>query len=134
MTREASTQDHTAEALDLLAQGVADLTTTERWSDWLTTAAKFHRYSFGNQMLIALQRPGATRVAGYRAWQGLGRQVRKGEKGIRILAPMTSRIKIEDPETGEEVVLTDQERERCEIAIAENWEDDDYDDYDDYDL
>lgn len=55
---------------------------------FLAMLAKFHRYSFGNVMLILSQRPDATHVAGYRAWQKLDRQVRKGEKGITIIAPM----------------------------------------------
>ena len=61
---------------------------SETMQAFLTMLAKFHRYSFGNIMLILAQRPDATQVAGYRAWQGLGRQVRKGEKGITIIAPM----------------------------------------------
>lgn len=58
---------------------------------YLAFAGKFHRYSMGNQILIALQCPGATRVAGFRAWLGHNRYVRKGEKGIAILAPMVFR-------------------------------------------
>lgn len=58
---------------------------------FLKVMGRFHRYSVGNQMLIALQRPDAERVAGYRAWQRLGRQVRKGEKGITIMAPIVAR-------------------------------------------
>ena len=76
------------DTLELLEQGIKDLTSSERWTAWLESAAKFHHYSFGNQLLIALQRPDASRVAGFRAWQELGRQVLKGEHGIRILAPM----------------------------------------------
>ncbi len=57
------------------------------------TAAKFHSYSLGNLLLIRLQAPQATRVAGFRSWQSLGRQVRKGERGIAILAPCTYRPK-----------------------------------------
>ena len=53
----------------------------------------FTTYSFGNQLLIALQRPGASRVAGFKAWQELGRQVRKGEHGIRILARPCSSLR-----------------------------------------
>ena len=64
--------------------------------------AKFHRYSANNCLLILMQRPEATRVAGYRAWQQLGRQVRKGEKGIKILAPIRRKV-AEDEETGEAV-------------------------------
>src|SRR5215207_4464348 len=58
---------------------------------WLRVAARFHSYSFSNTMLILAQRPDATQVAGYRAWQSLGRQVDKGERGIQILAPVTRR-------------------------------------------
>lgn len=61
---------------------------SETMQAFLAMLGKFHRYSFGNIMLILSQRPDATRVAGYRAWQKLGRQVRKGEKGITIIAPM----------------------------------------------
>jgi antirestriction protein ArdC len=64
------------------------------------TAAKFRTYSLNNQLLIALQRPEATRVAGYRAWQGLGRQVRKGERGIAIFAPII--VKHETDNGGDE--------------------------------
>lgn len=52
--------------------------------------ARFHTYSFGNVLLILRQNPEATTVAGYRTWQTLGRQVRKGERGIQILAPVTT--------------------------------------------
>ena len=58
---------------------------------WLTTAARFHHYSFDNTVAIMVQRPDASRVAGYQTWQSLGRQVRKGEQGIKILAPVTRR-------------------------------------------
>jgi hypothetical protein len=65
----------------------------------LTVAARFHRYSPHNVLLISVQRPDATRVAGYRTWQQLGRQVRKGERGIAILAPVTYR-RDPDPDAG----------------------------------
>lgn len=61
---------------------------SERFTEYLTTMSRFHRYSFRNLMLIALQRPDATHVAGFHAWRKLGRFVRKGEKGIAILAPI----------------------------------------------
>lgn len=60
---------------------------SERLTSYLTFAARFHKYSVGNQLLIALQRPEASRVAGYRTWEQMGYHVAKGEKGIRILAP-----------------------------------------------
>ncbi len=58
-----------------------------------TLPPRFHPYSLGNLLLIGLQAPTATRVAGFRTWQGFGRQVRKGERGIAILAPCTYRPK-----------------------------------------
>ena len=70
-----------------LEQGVAALRDSEQFKRYLDVAARFHTYSFGNQILIGMQCPVASRVAGYKTWQGMGRQVRKGEKGIRILAP-----------------------------------------------
>ena len=79
----------TAALLEKLADGVAELVTTESWQAFLDVQAKFHDYSPNNCMLIAMQMPTATRVAGYKTWQKLGRQVRKGEKAIHILAPRT---------------------------------------------
>ena len=58
---------------------------------YLSAMAKFHYYSFGNVLLIAMQKPGATRVAGIYAWNQLGRRVKRGEKGIMILAPMVGK-------------------------------------------
>ena len=77
--------------LDLLAEGVSTLTTSERWRAHLEMQARFHRYSFNNTLLIVAQEPEATRVAGFATWKSLGRSVRKGERGIRILAPMVGR-------------------------------------------
>jgi len=74
---------------------------SEAFQEYLRVAAKFHKYSFGNVMLIAVQNPDATRVAGYRKWQELGRQVRAGEKGIAILAPIPQYAEVESEETGE---------------------------------
>ena len=70
-----------------LEAGVAALRESGEYQRWLDTAARFHSYSWGNQLLISIQRPDATRVAGFHAWKGLGRHVLKGEHGIRILAP-----------------------------------------------
>jgi hypothetical protein len=62
---------------------------SETLAAYLGTMARFHNYSFGNILQIARQRPTATRVAGFSAWKELGRFVKKGEKGIQILAPVT---------------------------------------------
>jgi hypothetical protein len=90
--------DRTTELLAELKAGVEGLKDSDRWERWLQTAARFHRYSFGNQVLIAWQRPEASRVAGFHRWLELGRHVRKGEKGIAILAPMVGRRKERDGE------------------------------------
>ncbi|MGR3279989.1 ArdC-like ssDNA-binding domain-containing protein [Acaryochloris marina NIES-2412] len=88
-------------ALEKLEQGILDITTEADWRQYLDFHSKFYNYSASNTMLIYGQCPEAGHVAGYKAWQKLGRQVRKGEKGIVILAPC--RKKVEDNKTGDEV-------------------------------
>lgn len=85
--------DH-AEIIRRLEDGIAELTSSEEWIRWLDTQRRFHDYSFNNVLLILKQRPDATRVAGFRAWLQMGRHVRKGEKGIQILAPMVRKMKV----------------------------------------
>ena len=70
------------------------------WGKVLKVMSQFHSYSFNNMLMIYMQRPDATRVAGYRTWQKMGRQVQKGEKGIRIFAPCPFKKKDAD---GEEI-------------------------------
>lgn len=84
------------DARERLEQAVETLAGSEGWRAWVRTRAAFRRYSFHNTLLIAMQRPDATHVAGYRTWQRLGRQVRRGEKGIAIFAPMTYKPKDSD--------------------------------------
>ena len=81
------------EAREQLERAVEALAQSEGWAAWVRTRATFRQYSLSNQFLIAMQCPDATRVAGFKAWQKLGRQVRKGERGIRILAPRTYKAK-----------------------------------------
>lgn len=84
--------DKAQEILEELEAGVAQIVTSDDWTRALETASRFHSYSFGNLVLIAMQRPEATRVAGFNTWKSLGRFVRKGERGIRILAPMVRKV------------------------------------------
>jgi antirestriction protein ArdC len=91
--------DKLAELHEQITEGVAALVTSDAWRAMLDTTARFHTYSLGNLLLIGLQAPHATRVAGFRTWQSLGRQVRKGEHGIAILAPCTYRPK--NPQSAE---------------------------------
>ncbi|MEM0983977.1 MAG: ArdC family protein, partial [Planctomycetota bacterium] len=69
---------------------------SESLQKYLRACARFHRYSFGNMMLILAQQPDATRVAGFQTWRSLGRNVRKGEKGLVIIAPVKLRRGNED--------------------------------------
>jgi antirestriction protein ArdC len=76
-----------AEEREQMQQAIEALRSSEGWQRWLRVRRHFHSYSFHNQLLIAMQCPGATRVAGFRRWLEIGYAVRKGEKAIRIWAP-----------------------------------------------
>ncbi len=89
MTADAL-QHITTDALDTLAR-LLDEGHSEQLTAFLKTMARFHHYSWHNVCLIASQRPTATRVAGFQTWRALKRHVRKGEKGIAILAPILAR-------------------------------------------
>lgn len=86
-------------ALETLRNGVASLASSEAFQAYLKVSAKFHSYSWRNRLMIALQRPDASHVAGFNKWKELGRWVKRGEKGIAIFAPMMFAKK--DAETGE---------------------------------
>ena len=76
-----------------IAVKVEALVDGQEWQRWLAVASRFHQYSFSNSVLIWLQRPDATAVAGYQAWKSsFGRRVNRGETGIRIFAPITRRV------------------------------------------
>jgi hypothetical protein len=109
MTATATTTK-TDELLQRLTEGVEKLTSSDEWVRYLDVQRRFHRYSFGNVLLIALQCPDATRVAGFRRWLELGRHVQRGQKGIAILAPVVSRLKVEDKATGEEHTIVSAPR------------------------
>jgi hypothetical protein len=93
-------------AKELIAEGVAALTAqleagnSAALTAHLATIARFHNYSFGNIMAIARQMPDASRVAGFHTWKTFGRNVKKGEHAIRILAPMVGKPK--DAAAGED--------------------------------
>lgn len=108
------------EITERLEQGVKELFTSELYTEYLKTMSQFHNYSFNNTMLIAMQKPDATLVAGYQAWQKkFKRQVKKGEKGIQIIAPAPIREKEEvekfDPVTNEPILRPDGKPETEEI-------------------
>ena len=100
------------EITDKLEQGIKELFESERFKEYLRTMSKFYNYSFNNTLLIAMQKPEATYVAGYTSWQrNFDRQVMKGEKGIKILAPAPYKAQEErekiDPLTQKPVIGAD---------------------------
>ena len=102
-------QQEIKEITDKLEQGVKELFESEKYKVFLHTMSKFHNYSLNNTMLIAMQMPEATLVAGYEAWKkNHERHVVKGEKGIRIFAPAPYKVKVEqdkiDPVTNKPVL------------------------------
>lgn len=87
-----------------IEKGIQELFESDRYRNYLTTMSRFHRYSLNNVMLIHAQKPDATLVAGFNKWKNsFGRHVKKGEKGIQILAPTPYKIKVDkeklDPDT-----------------------------------
>ena len=98
MSENASTnKDRLASITDSIEAGIKDLFRSEKYRQYLTTMSRFHRYSLNNTMLIFLQKPDATLVAGFNKWKDqFGRHVKKGEKGITIIAPTPYKKKIEE--------------------------------------
>ena len=124
MADERTEKQKVQEITDKLEEGLKELFESEKYKTYLSTMSKFHNYSFNNTLLIAMQKPEATLVAGYKAWQkNFERHVNKGEKAIRILAPAPYKIKEErdklDPVTGE--MMFDEngmpQREQVEVTI-----------------
>lgn len=112
------------EITDKLEAGIKELMESSKFKEYLKCLSKFHNYSLGNTILIALQKPDATLVAGYTAWKNqFGRQVQKGEQGIRILAPTPYKKKMEvdivDPSTGQARINPDgtKQTELKEIMV-----------------
>lgn len=97
-------KDRLKEITDSIEQGIKDLFQSDKYMEYLRTMSRFHRYSLNNTLLIAMQRPNATLVAGFNKWRDqFGRNVKRGEKGIKIIAPTPFKKKIEqeklDPQT-----------------------------------
>jgi len=112
------------EITDRLEQGITELFDSERYKEYLRVMSKFHNYSFNNTLLIAMQKPDASLIAGFSAWKNqFQRNVKKGEKGIKIIAPSPFKIKQEtekiDPQTQKPVIGRDGKpvTEEKEITI-----------------
>lgn len=111
------------ELTDKLERGLTELFNSDSYKNYLSTMSKFHNYSFNNTLLIAMQKPEASLVAGYKAWQKtFDRHVNKGEKAIRILAPAPYKIKEErdkiDPVTQEIMLDRDGNPQKEEVEIT----------------
>ena len=112
------------EVTDRLEQGITELFDSERYREYLRVMSKFHNYSFNNTLLIAMQKPDASLVAGFSAWKNnFGRNVIKGQKGIKIIAPSPYKVKQEmkkiDPHTQQPIIGKDGKpvTEEKEITI-----------------
>ena len=112
------------EITDRLEQGITELFDSERYKEYLRVMSKFHNYSFNNTLLIAMQKPDASLIAGFNSWKNqFQRNVKKGEKGIKIIAPSPFKIKQEtekiDPQTQKPVIGRDGKpvTEEKEITI-----------------
>ncbi len=97
------------EITDQLEAGIKELFESNKFKEYLKCMSKFHHYSLNNTLLIAMQRPDATLVAGFNAWKDKhGRIVKKGEKGIRILAPYKYKVETEPEHEGEESAIIER--------------------------
>jgi antirestriction protein ArdC len=120
MDTQSSPSEIASQALVTLTEALKS-GKSETLTAYLKVMARFTKYSWNNSLLIAIQRPSATRVAGFRAWLGFGRHVRKGEKGIAILAPVICKRKCTDAQgdtTDESSDTTTAERRLVAFRIA----------------
>ena len=104
MAEKQTNKERLKDITDSIETGIKELFESDRYRQYLTTMSRFHKYSVNNTMLIYMQRPDATHVAGFNKWRDqFGRSVKKGEKGIKIIAPTPFKKKIEqqklDPDT-----------------------------------
>ena len=107
-----STQDKIKEAITLVEEGLASITTDSEWLNFLKFQSLFYQYSYSNAILIYLQNPEATYVKGYKAWNKLGRYVVKGGKGLKILAPCYRKVEVfKEPDNKSEYHQAEGEKE-----------------------
>ena len=88
MAEKQTNKERLKDITDSIETGIKELFESDKYRQYLATMSRFHRYSVNNTMLIYMQRPDATHVAGFNKWRDqFGRSVKKGEKGIKIIAP-----------------------------------------------
>ena len=124
MAETQSNKQRLKEITDGIEQGIKDLFQSDRYRQYLSVMSRFHRYSVNNTMLIYMQRPDATLVAGFQKWKNqFGRHVKQGERGITIIAPTPFKKKVEevklDPDTKAPLLDPDGQQivEEKEISI-----------------
>lgn len=121
---ESKQQQQLKEITERLEKGVKELFTSEKYMEYLRVMSQFHHYSFSNTLLIAMQKPDATLVAGYGAWQKkFERNVMKGEKAIKIFAPAPRKVEIEqdmlDPETQKPILDENGEVKKEMVTVKQ---------------
>lgn len=104
MAEKQNQKERLKEITDSIETGIKELFESDKYKSYLQTMSRFHKYSLNNTLLISMQKPDATLVAGFNKWRdGFSRYVKKGEKGIKIIAPTPYKIKEErekiDPQT-----------------------------------
>ena len=102
--QKPTNRERLREITEGIESGIRDLFESDKYRQYLSVMSRFPRYSLNNTMLIYMQKPDATLVAGYARWkQQFGRHVRRGERGITIIAPTSFKKKIQeqklDPDT-----------------------------------
>lgn len=123
MSEKVEKKQKIDDIMQKLEQGIKDVYDSEKYKNYLTVMSKFYLYSYNNAMLIMMQKPDATRIAGFNAWKNnFKRYVNKGEKGIEILAPAPYKIKKElpkvDPITKKQILKTNGEIETEEVEMT----------------
>ena len=107
------------EIIKTLEEGLTDLFQNNRYADFLKTMTNFHGYSLHNTILIALQNPEASLVAGYKKWQSMGRHVKRNEKAITILCPCPHKVKKKVLDKNGNPVLDENGKETLEACILD---------------
>ena len=112
-----TTQERLKQITDKIEAGIRDLFASDQYRAYLSTMSRFHQYSFNNSVLIYLQNPKATRVASYTKWKdSFGRQVKRGEHGITIIAPTPYKKKVEEVKTDPDTKLPLLDKDGREIT------------------
>ena len=112
-------QDKIKAALDRIEDCLATINTNEDWLQYLCFQSRFYNYSFGNAMLIYSQNPEASYVKGYKAWNQLGRYVKKGSKGLAIMAPCFKKTEVfKEPENKSEYQDAEGEKETRRVIAG----------------